>query len=424
MKEAFLQFIWQQQLIKKYNLLTVCGQSIEILSPGQRNTDAGPDFINAKIRIADKIWAGTVEIHVKSSDWEKHKHSADRAYDNVILHVVYDYDADIQRTNGEIIPTFVLKIDDRLYKNYMRLIKNKGPIACADFLKEIDKYYIKILQNSLVVERLKRKSNEVLEQLKQNNNSWEETFYVFLAKSFGFKQNAVAFEMLAKSLPLRAIAKQKDDLQQVEAMLFGQAGFLSLDCQDDYFRLLQREYIYLQKKYNLKPLERHLWKFLRMRPTNFPTIRIAQFAAVLHKNSNLFSKILEAKNVELIKKMFEVETSEYWTTHFTFGKEAKKSPRKLGKSSIDVILINILSLFLFSYGLEKNDEDMKLKALDLLESIKPEKNNIIEKWNRVGVFAQNAFESQALIELFNEYCQKERCVDCSIGTKIIISENY
>lgn len=424
MTESFLQFLWQQQLIKKDNLSTTSGKTVQVLSNGQRNTNAGPDFTNAKIKIEDQIWAGTVEIHIKSSDWIKHNHSSDRAYDNVILHVVAEKDVEIIRESGEEIPTLEIEVDKRLYENYMRLISNKGPIPCADFLTEIDDFYIKHWQNRLLVKRLQRKSDAVLEQLQKNNNSWEETFYQFLAKNFGFKQNALPFEMLANSLPHKAIAKQKDNLTQIEALLFGQAGFLADEFEDEYFILLKREYDFLRKKYNIKPIQKHLWKFMRMRPTNFPTIRIAQFAAILYKNANLFSKIIETEDVKIIKQLFDVETSDYWKTHYVFGKESKKSSKKLGDSSIDVILINTLALFLFSFGLEKGKEDYKEKALELLETIKPEKNNITEKWGRVGVSASDSFETQALLELFNEYCKKGKCIDCNIGAKIIISEYY
>ena len=276
----------------------------------------------------------------------------------------------------------------------------------------------------MVVDRLKRKSEEVLERLEQNDNSWEETFYQFLAKNFGFKQNALPFEMLAKSLSMKSVAKQKDDILQIEAMLFGQAGFLKIDCEDDYFLMLKREYDFLKGKYSLTPIQKHLWKFLRMRPSNFPTIRIAQFATILFKNVHLFSKIIETKKVDQIKKFFDVETTEYWQTHYNFGKESKKKIKKIGNQSIDVILINSVALFLFAYGEENNLEQFKNRALELLESIKSEKNNIIEKWGGVGVQIQNSFESQAQIELYNEFCKKGKCIDCSIGAKIIVNEIY
>lgn len=424
MNESLLQFVWQQQLFKKDDLTTVEGEKIEIINQGQRNTNAGPDFYNSKVRVGEQIWAGTVEIHIKSTDWFRHHHEKDKAYENVILHVVAEHDAEIIRKSGEKIPTFILEIDKRLYENYMRLITNKGPIACAEFLPEIDTFYIKHWQNRLIVDRLKRKSDDVLAKLKQNDNSWEETFYQLLAKNFGFKQNALPFEMLAKSVEMKSIAKQKDDILQIEAMLFGQAGFLDIDCDDEYFLLLKREYNYLKGKYELTPMQKHLWKFMRMRPSNFPTIRIAQFAAVLQKNSHLFSKIIETKDVNQIKEFFNVETSEYWQTHFNFCKESKKRIKTFGNQSIDNVLINSVALFLFAYGEERNIEEYKGKALELLESMKSEKNNITEKWNDVGVEIANSFESQAQIELFNEYCKKGKCIDCSIGAKIIVSEKY
>ena len=423
MKETLLQFVWQQQLFRKEKLYTVHGEKIEIINQGQRNPNVGPDFYNSKIKIGEQIWAGTVEIHLKSSDWFRHHHDNDKAYDNVILHVVAKYDSEIKRESNEEIPTFVLEIDKHLYNNYMRLITNKGAIPCAEFLPEIDEFYIKHWQNRLVIERLKRKSDEVLERLLQNNNSWEETFFQLLAKNFGFKQNALPFEMLSKSVSMRSISKQKDNLLQIEAILFGQAGFLEIDCEDEYFLLLKREYKYLKNKYNFKSLQKHLWKFLRMRPQNFPTIRIAQFAAVLFKNSNIFSKIIDTKDIEQIKKFFDVKTSEYWLTHYIFCKKSNKKIKKLGNQSVEIILINSVALFLFSYGHKNNLDKYKNQALELLESIKNEKNNITEKWSGVGIKIQNAFESQAQIELFNEYCKKGKCLNCNIGAKIIVKES-
>ncbi len=424
MKEDFLQFIWQQQLIKKDNLLTSNGEKIEIISAGQRNTNSGPDFINSKIRIKNRLWAGTVEIHVKASDWIKHKHHLDKAYNNVILHVVLKNDMEITLNSGEIIPTLELEIDNTLYNNYMKLITNKDAIPCAGFLPTIDDFYINHWQNRLIINRLQRKSTEVLIRLQQNKGSWEETFYQFLAKNMGFKQNALPFELLAKSLPLKAIDKQKDNLLQIEALLFGQAGLLEKNCDDDYFILLKREYNFLKYKYSLTPNDKHLWKYMRMRPDNFPTIRIAQFASILHKNYHLFSKIIENKNISTIRNLFKVSASEYWDTHFTFGKESKKRKKTQGNSSIDIILINTIVVFLFAYGENTQQEKYKNKAIELLESIKPEKNNITRQWQKLNINAKNSMESQAQIELFNEYCKKGKCLKCSIGAKIIVNEFF
>ncbi len=425
MSEKFLQFIWQQQLFEKNDLRTIDGEKIQILHQGYPNSDAGADFFNAKVKIGEQIWAGNIEIHKKSSDWNNHKHNKDKAYDNVILHVVEHYDTDVFTSSGVKIPTLVLRYSKKLYDNYMALITNKSDIPCAGFIGEIDNFYIKSWQNRLLVERLSRKSAEILRVLSNYGNSWEEVFYIFLAKNFGFKTNALPFEMLAKSLPYKAIAKQKDNLTQIEAMLFGQAGFLqTAECQDTYTTLLRREYEFLSKKYNLVPISNSLWKFLRLRPVNFPTVRIAQLAAVLFKNVNLFSQIIQAKDVKKIKQFFDVEVSEYWQKHYNFCKPTTKKTNKLGKQAIDLFLINTIAVFLFAYGKNKDLQEFKDLSLELLESIRPERNNIISKWSGVGVEPENAFESQALLELYNEYCKNGRCLHCNIGAKIIIKESY
>jgi len=424
MNENFLQFVWQQQLFDKKELYSVDEKRIEIIHPGFLNTDSGPDFFNAKIKIENQLWAGNIEIHVKSSDWNKHKHNVNSSYDNVILHVVKEFDMDIKTTKGIKIPSLILKYNPILYNNYTKLITNKGPIPCSNFFDKIDSFYIKSWQNRLLVERFERKTFDVLKLFKENKNSWEETFYIFLAKNFGFKLNSLPFELLAKSLPLKSILKQKDSLLQIEAMLFGQAGLLETDCNDDYFKLLVREYTFLAEKYKLQKLDSNLWKYLRLRPVNFPTIRIAQFASVLHKNINIFSQIIDSKNVKKICTLFDVSISDYWHNHYQFCKDSKKRIKKLGKNSIDGILINTVALFLFAFGEQKQKSEYKEKALDLLETIKSEKNSIISKWEINNIIPENSFESQALLELYNEYCKKSKCLQCNIGSKIIIRENY
>ncbi|MBN2663019.1 MAG: DUF2851 family protein [Bacteroidales bacterium] len=424
MKEQFLQFIWQQQLFIKDDLSTTEGEKIEIISVGYKNSDAGPDFYDAKIRVGEQIWAGTVEIHVKASDWIKHNHGIDRAYDNVILHVVTEADFDVENSLGVKIPTVQLKYSSKLYEKYMHLILNKGPIPCSDFLPNIDVFYIKTWQNRILIERLERKTDNILRFYYANNKSWEETFYQFLLINFGFKVNSLPFELLSKSLPYKIISKQKDNLLQIEALMYGQSGFLNEDIDSEYFNLLKREYEYLQKKYLLKPIEKHLWKFLRLRPVNFPTIRIAQLSQILHSNVNMFSKIISCDEVEQIKQIFRVNVSEYWLNHYTFGKKSPKKDKHLGELSINGLLINTVAVFLFAYGIENKLEKYKEKALDLLETIPPENNSIIEKWDTSFSKPISAFETQSMIELYNEYCKKGRCLDCSIGGKIIIKENY
>ncbi len=419
MNEIFLHFIWENNLFEKTDLFADTNEKVEIIGVGQKNTDAGPDFFNAKIKIGNQIWAGNVEIHIKSSDWTAHKHNTDKAYDNVILQVVVENNKKTVRTNNKQIPTIELKYDPQLLNNYLELYNSKQKIACFSKIEYVDKFAIKHWLSRLQIERLEQKSEIVLQLLKQNNNSWEETFYQYIAQNFGFKKNAVPFELLAKSLPLKYLSKHKNNLFQIEAMLFGQAGMLENNFEVDYYQKLKNEYAFLKNKFELKAIENHLWIFLRLRPPNFPTIRIAQFAQLIYKSSKLFSKIIEIKNIEEIKKLFNLEASSFWETHYLFDKESKKRSKKLGDSAINNILINTVSLFLFVYGIKKSNENYQNRALELLESIKPEENSIINNWKKANIKIDNAFYSQALIQLNNEYCKKQRCLECQIGNKLI-----
>jgi len=420
MNEDFLHFIWENNLFEKKDLFSDTKEGVEIISLGQKNTDAGPDFFNAKIKIGNQIWAGNVEIHIKSSDWIAHKHNTDKAYDSVILQAVEKNNQPTTRTTNKQIPTIELKYDHQLLYNYLELYNSKQKIACFSKIKYLDKFIIKHWLSRLQIERLEQKSKIVEQLLQQNNNSWEETFYQYIAQNFGFKKNAVPFELLAKSLPLKYLSKHKNNLFQIEAMLFGQAGMLEKFIENDYYQKLKFEYVFLKNKFQLKPIENHLWIFLRLRPPNFPTIRIAQFAQLIYKSSQLFSKIIEIKNIEKIKALFDLKASTFWETHYVFDKEGKKRVKKLGDSAINNILINTVSLFLFVYGIKKSDESYQNRALELLESIKPENNSIINNWKKADLKIENAFYSQALIQLNNEYCKKQRCLECQIGNKLII----
>lgn len=424
MNEDFLQFVWQQQLFDKSAFETVSGDKIEIIKSGFLNKDSGPDFFDVQLKIGDQLWAGAVEVHQKSSDWYLHKHHLDKSYNNVILHVVGQYNKAVFNEAGSEVLTAVLKYDARLYDNYLRLITNKGDIACADYLPKIDFFVIKSWFTRLLVERLERKSKEVLEILKNNNEYWEETFYTVLARNFGFKTNSMPFEMLAKSLPMKALEKQKYDLRQIEALVFGQAGFLEEEAIDEYHSYLKKEYEFLKQKYDLKPIDKSMWKFMRMRPSNFPTIRLAQFSAIMYNNVNLFSKIIEIEEVDEIKGFFKKEVSDYWKKHYDFGKQWSRGVNSVGNTTIDNILINTVALMIFVYGLVNDDEAIKSRALEMLYTIKPETNNIIKKWNKAGIETKSAYETQAAIELFNEYCKKGKCINCQIGTQIIIREKY
>ncbi len=419
MKEEFLHYIWKYNLYTNSVLETTNKERIVILNPGMHNYDSGPDFFNAKIKINDTIWVGNVEIHINSSDWHKHNHHKDEAYDNVILQVVYKHDKDIARTNGEIIPSFEITFDPNLLTNYESLICRETWIPCHDNVKQVDSFTIYNWLDALAIERLEEKSERINQLLELTHHSWEESFYILIARNFGFKLNSEPFEQLAKSLPLNCLAKHKDNLFQIEALLFGQAGFLDDDSGDTYYEDLNKEYLYLKKKFNLKSIDKHLWKFLRSRPVNFPTIRIAQFAKLIYNSSSLFSKILEAQEIKDYYHLFGVEIADYWENHYLFNKESIHKSKNLGKSAIDILLINTVIPFIFYYGKSKGLYDVQERAIALLENIKAEKNRMISRWIGLGIIPKNAFETQALIHLKNRYCNHKKCLYCQIGNSII-----
>ncbi|OFX21231.1 MAG: hypothetical protein A2041_06835 [Bacteroidetes bacterium GWA2_31_9b] len=419
MKEEFLHYIWKYKLYKTDNLKSTRGEKIEIIKPGSHNFDAGPDFFNAKIKIDNTIWSGNVEVHINSSDWYSHNHHLNKAFDNVILQVVLNHDKDIYRTNGHLIQTLELKFDKRLLNNYENLLKNKLWIPCEKDIVKIDKFIIDQWIEKLAIERLEEKSERINDILILSNNNWESAFYIQLARNFGFKLNSEPFELLAKSLPLNYLAKHKNNLLQIEALLFGQAGFLNDPQGDEYYKSLQKEYLFLKAKFKLKPIEKHLWKFLRSRPGNFPTIRIAQFAMLIYKSSSLFSKIIETEEVEDIKELLLIETSDYWKTHYLFNKESVNKHKSIGNSSVDILIINTIIPFLFVFGKKSSDEKITTRALIFLEKNKSEKNTMLQNWNKIGVQSTNSLTSQALIQLKNYYCDNKKCLQCMIGNQLI-----
>lgn len=417
MKESILHYIWQFRLFPVQDLKTTDGQTVEIIDPGKPNTDAGPDFFNAKIKIDNTLWAGNIEIHSLSSDWVRHHHTTDKAYDNVILHVVNKADANVFRTNGDSVAQLELAVPDHIRINYDELLREKKWIPCADKIHQVPLFLVNDWKNSLLVERLEQKTEMIETLLSQSNNHWEEAFYVSMARSFGFGTNSEAFERLARSLPMSILAKHKDNIFQLEAMLFGQAGLLENTVNDEYQLNLQKEYRFLQSKYQLKPIESSEWKLLRLRPDNFPHVRLSQFAALIHRSTKLFSKIIESDNLQVMRGLFICEVSDYWKKHFLFGKESSVSGKRLGSKSVDILLINTVFPFLFAYFKKKNsDNDIALKLLELIPA---EKNVIIRKWMELGIGAFSAFDSQALLQLKKKYCDEKKCLRCRIGHKVL-----
>lgn len=425
MTEDFLHYLWKFKRLDFQNLQSTAGEPVQIIETGEHNHHAGPDFLNARIKIGDTIWAGNIEIHIAASDWYKHGHQHDKAYDNIVLHVVYHSDDEIKRKDGQVIPCLEIRerFNQGLYSKYLWMLENNTWIPCGAQIGKVDGFIMDHWLERLMVERLETKTGVIQASLELNKNHWEDTFYQLLARNFGMKTNATAFELLAKSLPLKVLAKHKVNLAQLEALLFGQAGFLEDIFRDDYPRQLQEEYAFLQKKYNLVPIKKHLWKFLRLRPANFPTIRIAQFGRLVHNSSHLFSKIVETENVRALCRLFEADVSGYWLDHYKFDKVSAKRKKTLGKSAVDNILINTIVPFLFYYGKTHDSGTLKERALELLREVRPEKNHITKNWEQVGVAPKSAFHSQALIQLYNGYCKHKKCLYCNVGNHLLREAN-
>lgn len=421
-KEDFLQYLWRTKQLDFTALVTTKQEAIEILDFGEHNTNAGPDFLNAKIKIGETLWAGNVEVHVKASEWNKHNHQANDAYNNVILHVVYEEDTPIKRKTGERIPCLELRkrIPADLINQYLRLIDNENWIPCESQFHTVSDINKAFWLDRLSVERLENRTWGLADVLEANNNDWESSFYQRLARNFGAKINTQPFELLAQNTPILTLAKHKNDLFQLEALLFGQAGYLAVDFEEEYPNRLKKEYQFLQKKYDLQPFNVSMWKFMRLRPANFPTVRIAQFAALIHQSTHLFSKVIDAKNIDEVRSLFEgIEVSEYWLTHYKLDKLSRYRTKKLGKSTIDLLIINTIIPFLFFYGRFKQLEDYEDKALLFLEKLSPESNSIIDNWKTLKMKPKSAYQTQALLELKREYCDKKRCLDCAIGNQIM-----
>ena len=411
MREEFLYYLWENRLIDN-TLQTTEGEMVDIVTTGYRNTDSGPDFLEARIRIGDKLWAGHVEIHVKASDWNRHRHESDKAYRNVILHVVYEND-----TKATDLPTLELKghFNEMLFTNYQRFISAKTWIPCENSIAQVPPFTRLSWLDRMAVERLESKSEVVNKILNANQFDWEDALYKLLMRYFGLKVNNEAFEYLSNILPFKTLLKHADNLLQVEAMLFGCAGLLEGDFSEEYPQLLQREFAVMKAKFNLLTMPAERFKFMRMHPSNFPTIRLAQMAQLIHKNGPLFAKIREAKTVEEVKALFDVAASEYWETHYRFDAPSENNPKHLGDSTANILIINAVVPLLFCYGKLHKDNVFCDTAIQFLEETTAEDNTVIRHFAQCGITAQNAMQTQALLHLFNQYCKRKRCLECRIG---------
>lgn len=422
--EQLLHYIWKFKLYPSNVFLSTEGNKIEVIDAGMLNSNAGPDFFNAKIKVDNKTWAGNIEIHKSSSDWKKHNHQSDSAYNSIILHVVEKIDCDIYTQEGRNVPQIQIEIPDNVTSNYSNLLSSNFTIPCSQKLMNIPRIHFNPWLYALLAERLERKTNDIYKILDKFNNSWDETFYVLLARNFGFGLNSEIFERLALSLPYFYIQKHSDNIFQIEALLFGQAGLLEDEMIiDDYYLQLKKEYRFLRNKYTLNNLDGYLFKSLRVRPQGFPQVRIAQLASVLQQSKRLFSKVLEKEDENLLRLFFHINASEYWQTHYTFGTASKKKTKYTGDSSINVILINTVVPILFAYGKKNNIEKYCTRALNILEDLKPERNSIITEFKKLGVNPQNAADTQSLIQLRKEYCDKRKCLYCKIGYQILTANS-
>lgn len=420
-KEDFLHYLWKTKKIPLSALKTQEGEDIDILDFGTYNKDAGPDFFNAKVKIGKTVWAGNIEMHVLTSDWKKHQHFQDKSYDNVVLHVVFEDDVvHKDQLKNANVPTLALKgkIPKYLLDNYVDLIQSKNVILCRNLIQNVDLDKISLWKYALVAERLQIKSQAIKTIFEASNYDWEETFYIVLAKYFGSKVNVLPFESLAKNLPYNIIQKNLDQEKTIEALIFGQAGMLEKDTGDDYYKLLQNEYRFQQKKYNLTALKEVIWKFSKLRPSNFPTIRLAQFVYLLRNPKASFNQIKEA-NYKEIRQVFFSKTSEYWSNHYQFNTPSSYKIKNTGSDFVDILLINVVAPMLYFYGVYQNQQKYVDKAIEVLENTSPETNNVTKLWKEMNILAHSSFDSQALIQLKNNYCDPHYCLSCKIGHEIL-----
>lgn len=429
MPELLLHYIWQRGLFRIFPQQTTDGRLVEVLDVGRHNLDAGPDFFSATIRIDGMTWTGNVEIHVKSSDWYRHNHQTDAAYDSVILHVVRQADREVLNSKGQTIVQCELKYpEDADYLTEM--LADKSSLCSQKLLAEPELIRADWKQ-ALLNDRMKKKNAAIQQLLMLNHNAWDQSFYITLAHNFGFHTNGLPFELLAKQTPLAYLQKHRSSLLQIEAILFGQSGLLTEQtATDDYSRRLWKEYLFLQKKFSLQPLDGSMWKLLRMRPHNFPHVRIAQFAALFCQTEFLLSQLISFSNPKDIRPLLEVSASDYWQSHYRFGaeiplKENDKSLTrgKLGKSALDVLMINSVVPYKYAWGRAHKDLKMQEDAFALLAAIPAEKNSIIDQWKLLGQKVRNAADSQSYLHLYQEYCLRQRCLSCDVGYQIFTPEN-
>jgi hypothetical protein len=423
--EQLLNYTWKHKLYPLKELTTSDGQRVEIVDPGLHNRNAGPDFFNAKIRIGSTMWVGNVEIHDKSSDWYQHGHDKDSRYDNVVLHVAAELDTEVMKSNGEYVPQLQLSVPDDVLTHYDELQKTDEYPPCYKVIPDLSALIIHSWMAALQTERLEQKTEAIRKRAELCNGSWEDAYFVTLARNYGFGINGEVFEQWAYNIPLNAVAHHRDDLFQIEAIFMGQAGLLELDSipeyyqkdalNDGYFAKLRNEYQYLAHKFSMKPIDFKLWRFLRLRPQNFPHIRISQLANLYYQQKAGLSQLIECETLDELKNVLKSQVTPYWETHYTFGSTSPKNEKHLSYGSINLLMINTAIPMLFAYGRHTTKEVLCDKAFDFLEQLKAENNHIIRMWQQVGLPVKTAGDSQALIQLKKEYCDKKECLRCRFG---------
>lgn len=419
--EDFLQFVWKFGLFNQNELTTTEGERIQILDRGQHNDNAGPDFLDGKIKIGETLWAGNIEIHKQASDWTKHKHTGNKQYNNVVLHVVFEEDEAIVIQGEYVIPCLEMKgrIANSLVEKYLTLVQNSKWIPCAYHVRKVPALKIYSWLDRLAIERLERRSVTILLQLKRRKGSWDQLFFELIGERFGLKVNKMAFQMLVSLLPITLVLKYRTDELSLFALVFGMAGFLEDTFEEEYPKALQKEFQFLKQKHKLKPLPKTVWKFSRLRPFNFPTIRLAQFAGFLMKNGRCFRQLVEIEVIEDCFEMFDFQLPAYWNTHLVFGQETKQHSRYLSGAFRELLILNAFIPCLYAYGQYVQEDRLQERAIDWEELLKKEENSVVRKWQTLGLGARSALDTQALLELKSEYCDHTKCLTCGIGNAIL-----
>lgn len=422
--EAFIHYVWKTKSFDQTNLLSSDGQTVNILDFGTLNENAGPDFLQASVKIDGQIWVGNVEIHVNANEWYQHGHQHDKAYDTVILHVVLNNNKVVSNSFGVIIPTIELadRIHDELYSNYQKLNSNKGFIPCQSLMPFVNPSELILFQERMMVERLSVKAQKIEQVFHCVKKDWKETFHVVLLGAFGLNINKHAFELLAQQIPYKLLEKYLDHPIKCSALFFGQAGFLE-NKEDEYTVSLFEEYEFLSYKHRLQALSKDIWKFSRMRPSQFPTVRIAQYCALVLERPKLISEILMNPDIEYWKTLFNIETEAYWDKHYVFNKKSKRIMKKrISNSTKELLLINAILPFVFFYGRQKDNDRLCQYTIDAFRFLKSEDNKIIRSWKEIGISVETGFETQSLLHLYNNYCVNKRCLQCNIGHKILTAK--